>query len=142
MTEEIKYKCRRHGVLLLEGIGKGGIRNGKQRYICRECDKTRQNKRRQAYKEEILKHKGGWKQKNINEAALKRYYKCKNNPSHQETKRAYRVKMIAELKDGYITTLLHRECPFLRRNEIPHELIELKRAVIKLKREIKENMKC
>jgi hypothetical protein len=128
-----------------------------ERYVlnsgCAECKYLRSKREREENSEKYNKYCREYYQKNKdrfkklkkrweleNKERVKKYKRewYQENKDKQRLRRKKNIKkVIANLGDYYIKTLLERDSK-IRRKDIPAWLIELKRANIKLKRKLQE----
>lgn len=141
--DEIKFKCKTHGELLEAQLNKCGIKNGNQRYKCKICAKAIRDKNYQKNKEKTLKKQADWRKNNkekITEIKKLSYHKNKNNDNQKTRRKKYWAHGVGSLTDTYVRGLMHRDSN-LNMRDIPDELVELKRVILKIKRQIKEKRK-
>jgi hypothetical protein len=125
-------------------------------YECRNCNIKHSknwalnniNKLKEIKKKSYLKYKDNDLKRKRNAENAKRYRKCvKDTPEYKERIKKYSVKSFQILKnslsDRYIKDKLIYESgqKVLDRNDIPQELIEIKRKQLLLTRQIKNNVK-
>jgi hypothetical protein len=154
---DILYKCQKHGELLAGQTIKAGIeKSGKQRWRCKECMKHLHHQNYLRNKERIDRKNAVYKEKNpekftelnrewyrksapLNRDKLRaRYKKYRKENSEKASARQKRFKSraVRELDDVYVKqTLCARSS--LRHEDIPQELVDLKRAQMLFRRQIK-----
>lgn len=151
--------CKVHGKLYLEKneVIKQGIRKGQQAYRCKQCMKESHVKHYQKHKGKIkiahqrYKEKDPLKYRQMKNESKRRlwhvhkekYGKIRNDwdKKNPEKKRArnkkYKDKAIKFLTDRYVKHQLCRDTS-LKASDLPKSLIELKRALLLIKRKVKE----
>lgn len=98
----------------------------------------RQKLGRIKYKEKINKTRKVYKEKNrnkINATELKRYYR--NHENYLNKNKESRKKAAKELRDSYVKNVIIGRSS-LRSEDIPKEMIDAKRELLKLYRKVKE----
>jgi hypothetical protein len=157
MNNLIVKICEKHGALTINQVNKNGKDSvGIQLYKCKQCKAGFYRQHYLKNKEEILKKTTEWRLKNperkreLNrlwskkqralhpgEATERKRIYDKLNPEKHKTRRLrWARKQIEEIGDKYIKDLLTRG-DRLKWHEIPNELVDLKKAVIQLKRLIR-----
>lgn len=152
--------CRTHGDLYLKDLIKSGISHGKQRYKCRACMKDvhaehykkNQHKMREKHAQyrkenrEIIRNKKREARFKAREkfVSLDRIVKGHVNHiskvnEHKLKRKIIDHKKIEKLPDQYIKRLLTKRSN-LTYEDIPQSMIEAKRAVVQLKRTIKNKL--
>lgn len=150
---EIVKRCAKHGELTLEGVIKSGRRHIKQDYKCKQCMKELRARYYAENKEKVLAKHKAWRNadpartKRIRNASAKK--RRPFQPSRKERaetavprKFEWLRKQIDSIGDSYIKKILIRKSN-LTREDIPQEIVEVKREIIKLHRKIndKDNKK-
>lgn len=151
MADIVKI-CKKHGELNYIDI----YINKKGWKICRICLRDNAKKHRKENKEKVSIRNKNWIAKNPNyrknlpkdkkdilNIRQKKYYH-KNNTRYKELRKTNSIKIknrdkknTDSLSNCYVRKLLMQRSNLIK-NDIPLELIELKRVVIKIKRKIKE----
>lgn len=150
--EKILLKCLRHGERRESEVVKAGThRSGQMRYKCKECQKEQHARHYQRHKEEVRKKTQEWRKKNpeLRKLQHERYRKNRSLDAifkektrlkkyeelHPERKRLYSKQQIENLSDVYVKRLLIERDKF-QKKDINHNLIELKRITVQIKRHI------
>lgn len=149
--------CKKHGQLSLNDLIKSGLNNKKEiRYRCKLCmkeihknnyanNKLKIRDRQKKYREENYSHyrnlsnKSAKKMRLLNpekEKARKELYRINNKEKVYKRQNKFKNKAVKELRDVYIKQRL-TERSMLKHIDIPQSLVETKRAILLLNREIK-----
>ena len=118
-------------------------------YYCKACLKGIREKYRLEYKDKIREYRRSWNAKNPDKCRL--YVKTyrKKNPdliasmsrryqeAHPDVSRRYKKKSAYYIDRAYIISIICKNSP-LKSSDIPPELIEVKRLIIKTKRLCKQ----
>lgn len=140
-NEEIVKTCKHHGALTRDKVVKKcKSATGKQLYRCKECLKIFH---RNHYEKNAERLKAQVKEFNENNRELyitrKRVYSKKYREKHCDSERARMRKMEQrqreQLHDAYIKKLITKRSILLK-EDIPQKLIDLKRALLLLKRQL------
>jgi len=149
--------CKKHGDLTLEKMIKSGVTHGKQRYKCKACMKEvhrhnyEKNKEKIKLAHELYKAKDPIKYQEMKNISKRKAYAAnadkyrarrreseKKNPQlKRDRNKKYKDKIVGELSDIYVRKKLC-ENSGLSRKDIPQELVEFKRIVMRMKREIRK----
>jgi len=146
MNDEIVKVCKRHGELILTNVYKDK-RRIKNQYRCRLCglDAAKNN-----YHKNKIRHtenKKKWRTDNIKKynEYCRKYYHLKNNKNKKRGGEQSKIKAkkrknnkIENLSDDYVYYTLYRKSKSCSAIDIPKEILDLKRAIILLKRKIKK----
>jgi hypothetical protein len=124
----VKWAPEQYAIVQRNAVAvRAKIRRYKYIEIIRERDKIHSRKRRAKYPEKVRK--------------MNIIYSQNWRDSHKEESRIRSTmssrKRAAELRDSYVVHMMCRRDDMLNRNEIPPELIELKRKQLKLIRHVK-----
>ncbi len=156
MNDIIKI-CKIHGELFLSSVIKARINSqGKRTYRCKLCMRESHAKHYQNNRDKVLEsHKKyisqdpikAQQQKNASKRKMysldpQKYLKKtkeyeKNNPEKRSARqKRFKDKAVLELKDSYVKQNIVKGTG-LKHSHIPDVLVEIKRDLLKLKREIK-----
>jgi len=159
-NEPIK-RCISHGDLYKEDVIKSGTtKAGSQQFKCRHCMKEAHRKHYELNKAKLKIKYAQYRKENpekIKEIRKKYWKKIKNetrearrerwrkwrmaNPEkHAKRNRKYKKQITKDLTDVYVRQVISTDS-FLKAEDIPQSLIEAKRAVMMLKRGIKNKIK-
>jgi len=139
-----EYSCLTHGVMSVENF----YINARNRYQCIICDKARSKRYRETHIEKVKEDKRLYYLNNLEKSRLRtKIWKKNNNDKVKINAKKYRTKnkqkicdkrksQIEELKRYYVKSCM---VTTLKINEIPEEVIDLKRTLMLLRRKIKEN---
>jgi hypothetical protein len=157
INKQIVKICHKHGALTIEQVNKNGKdKIGIQLYKCKKCKADSYFNHYLKHKDQIYEKTKEWRLKNperkreLNRIWAAKFREsnpgeataCKNayDKAHHDKHRARRAKwsrkQVEEIGDKYIKDLLSRGSG-LKWDEIPSELVDLKKAVLQLKRLIK-----
>lgn len=143
------YMCKMHGKLEEEDIYLRITGDKYLRKSCKKCDIIRAAKSSKNNSEQVRDYQKKWRKDNIeyNKTRRKEWgsqnkekektYRLTNRENIRKHKRKFLEKSRRELTDHYIKTLLTKEGT-LGFNDIPDEIIDIKRKQVALKRKIKE----
>ncbi len=154
INEPIKV-CDKHGDLFKDDVIKAGkFSSGNQRYRCKKCMKEIHQKHYDLHKIKVLAKHNAYKKENperAKETKRKSYLKHKHKYLEKENARRARFKKlnpekyheferksVDELSDRYVKKTITKRTT-LRNADIPNELVECVRAVMKLRRSLKKS---
>jgi hypothetical protein len=121
---EILTKCKKHGELTREDVHLMGKKeSGKQRYKCKICQKKSNHNNYMKHKDKIIKRTIEWRKDNPEKCKL---YQRINKARHRDALDTSYIKNLLVHFDGW-----HPE-------NVTEEVIEAKRAVLKVRRKIRE----
>lgn len=137
----VLYVCDIHGKLTAEHVVKKGKYNGIQGYRCKECYRKMRQGLYKINREKILAKVNARRKADPEKyREIKRKSRIKNAHKHMERERIRSRKSgrkaCRELHDWYVKKVLTKRT-MLKNGDLPKELVDLKRSIIKINRKIR-----